>query len=77
MADAKDGRIFVLTGTSSQTQVAVGDKVQITGQFNIVNNFPQVRNVTVKTVEQGKTADVEVSGVNCCSSKRTKLNRSC
>ena len=61
VADAKDGRIFVLTGTSSQTQVAVGDKVQITGQFNIVNNFPQVRNVTVKTVEQGKTADVEVS----------------
>lgn len=61
VADANDSSIFVLTGTASSVEVVVGDKVQVTGQFNVANNFPQVRNVTIEVVDSGLTSPIEVT----------------
>lgn len=50
VADSSEGKIFVIMGSSWTPNVAEGDKVQITGQFSLINNFPQIKNVEKVTV---------------------------
>lgn len=46
ISDSNESGIFVVMGDSWKSDVKIGDKVQVTGQFSISNNFTQVKNVT-------------------------------
>lgn len=50
IADSNDAGVFVVMGDTWTANVAIGDKVQVTGQFSISNNFLQVKNVSKTTV---------------------------
>lgn len=50
VADSSEGAVFVTMGSSWTPNVNEGDKVQITGQFSLVNNFPQIKSVSKLTV---------------------------
>ena len=46
VADSAEGKIFVVMGDNWTASCKIGDKVQITGKFGYVSNFPQIKNVT-------------------------------
>lgn len=46
ISDSNESGIFVVMGDIWKSDVKIGDKVQVTGQFSISNNFTQVKNVT-------------------------------
>lgn len=51
ISDSTDCGIFVIMGSNWTKNVSVKDKVQLSGQFSYVSNFPQIKNATiVKTV---------------------------
>lgn len=50
ISDSNECGIFVVMGDNWKKNVAIGDKVQLTGQFSISNNYRQVKNVTSSVV---------------------------
>ncbi len=46
ISDSNECGVFVVMGDNWKTNVNVGDKVQVKGQFSISNSFLQVKNVT-------------------------------
>lgn len=46
VADSLLGRIFVIMGSNWEANVAMGDKVQVTGKFGYTQYFPQIKGVT-------------------------------
>ncbi|MDD3171394.1 MAG: hypothetical protein PHO86_03635, partial [Bacilli bacterium] len=62
VADSELGRIFVIMGSSWTKNVATGDKVEITGQFSYVSNFPQIKNVEdIQVISNGNDSYVPVT----------------
>ncbi len=57
MSDSETGRIFVLGGDN----VNYGDKVTVTGKFNLINNMPQIKNSVVTVEQSGQTANTVAS----------------
>lgn len=50
IADSNEAGVFVVMGDTWTANVAIGDKVQVTGQFSVSNNFLQIKNVSKTTV---------------------------
>lgn len=70
VSDSNDAGIFVVMGDNWNANVAIGDKVQITGEFSINKTFNQIKNVkSVKKVSSNNAitltpAELTVDQVN-------------